>query len=193
MNNTEGYITKAIHLMIQSGKELNMKKPLCLSSILVTSLALAACSNNNSSSTDRDNTTNPLNQAPEQPKEDRISATRIKLTFNDKEVLINMYDNPASKDFLAQLPLTVTFEDYIGKEKVSILQKRLSIDDVQAGDLSKKGDFAYYAPWGNVAIFYKGLEDATNDLIILGQIESGKENVENVDGDFTGRIEKVTK
>jgi hypothetical protein len=180
--------------MIQSGKELKMKNFLCLSSILVTSLGLAACSNNNSSAADRDhNTSNPLNQAPEQPKEDRISDTRIKLTFNDKEVLVRMYDNPASKDFLTQLPLTITFEDYIGKEKISILQKRLSMDDVQAEDLSKKGDFAYYAPWGNVAIFYKGFEDATNDLIILGQIESGKENFENVDGDFTGRIEKVTK
>ena len=49
-----------------------------------------------------------------------------------------MYDNPASKDFLTQLPLTITFEDYIGKEKISILQKRLSMDDVQAGDPSKK-------------------------------------------------------
>ncbi|MGG0450980.1 cyclophilin-like fold protein [Priestia megaterium] len=57
----------------------------------------------------------------------------------------------------------------------------------------KKGDFAYYASWGNVAIFYKGFEDATNDLIILGQIESGKESVENIHGDFTVTIEKVTK
>ncbi|MFL0570237.1 cyclophilin-like fold protein [Priestia megaterium] len=171
-----------------------MKKFLCLSSILVTSLGLSACSNNNSSAADRDhNASNPSNQAPEQPKEDRISDTRIKLTFNDKEVLIRIYDNPASMAFLAQLPLTVIFEDYIGKEKISILQKRLSADDVQAGDLSKKGDFAYYAPWGNVAIFYKGFEDTTNDLIILGQIESGKENVENIHGDFTVTIEKVTK
>ncbi|WP_416433772.1 cyclophilin-like fold protein [Priestia megaterium] len=163
-------------------------------SILVTSLGLSACSNNNSFAADRDhNASNPSNQAPEQPKENRISATRIKLTFNDKEVLIRMYDNPASMAFLAQLPLTITFEDYIGKEKISILQKRLSADDVQAGDTSKKGDFAYYAPWGNVAIFYKGFVDATNDLIILGQIESGKENVENIHGDFTVTIEKVTK
>lgn len=101
-----------------------MKKFLCLSSILVTSLGLSACSNNNSSAADRDhNASNPSNQAPEQPKEDRISDTRIKLTFNDKEVLIRMYDNPASMAFLAQLPLTVIFEDYIGKEKISILQK----------------------------------------------------------------------
>ncbi|UOO42843.1 hypothetical protein I0292_09475 [Priestia megaterium] len=169
-----------------------MKKMLYLPSILVISAALAACGNNHSSATDH-NASKHLNRVPEQTEEDSISNTRIKLTFNNKEVFVRMYDNPASKDFLAQLPLTVTFEDYIGKEKISILQKRLSIDDVQAEDLSKKGDFAYYAPWGNVAIFYKDFEDATNDLIILGQIESGKENFENVDGDFTGRIEKVTK
>ncbi|MGF9889601.1 cyclophilin-like fold protein [Priestia megaterium] len=171
-----------------------MKKLLCLSSILVISAALASCGNNNSSATDKDhNASDHLNREPEEPKEDRISDTRIKLTFNNKEVFVRMYDNPTSKDFLAQLPLTITFEDYIGKEKISILQKRLSAADVQAGDLSKKGDFAYYAPWGNIAIFYKGFEDATNDLIILGQIESGKENLENIHGDFTVTIEKVTK
>lgn len=194
MNNTEGYITKATPLLIQSGKELKMRKLLCLTSILSISLALAACGNNNSSATDRDHNANDnLNREPEQSKEDNISNAKIKLTFDNKEVVVRMHDNPISKDFLTQLPLTVTFEDYIGKEKISILQKRLSIDDVQAEDLSKKGDFAYYAPWGNVAIFYKDFEDATNDLIILGQIESGKENFENVDGAFTVTIEKMTK
>ncbi len=88
-----------------------------------------------------------------------------------------MYDNPTSRDFLARLPLTVTFEDYVGKEKISILQKRLSADNVQSGNQPKRGDFAYYSPWGNLAIFYKDFEDATNDLIILGKIESGKDKL----------------
>jgi hypothetical protein len=115
----------------------------------------------------------------------------VKLTFNNEEVIVNMYDNPASRDFLAQLPLTVTLEDYVGKEKISILQKRLAGDNVKSGNQPKKGDFAYYSPWGNLAIFYKGFGDATNDLIILGKIESGKENFENIHGDFTVHIEKV--
>ncbi|MGG3622478.1 cyclophilin-like fold protein [Bacillus gobiensis] len=102
-----------------------------------------------------------------------------------------MYDNPTSRDFLAQLPLTVTLEDYVGKEKTSILQKRLSTENVQSGNQPKKGDFAYYSPWENLSIFYKGFGDATNDLIILGEIESGKENFDNIQGDFTVHIEKV--
>ncbi|MEK1830434.1 cyclophilin-like fold protein [Priestia megaterium] len=44
--------------------------------------------------------------------------------------------------------------------------------------------------WGNIAIFHKGFEKATNDLVILGQIESGKENLENIDNDFTVNIKK---
>ena len=116
-----------------------MKKILCLASILVISAALAACGNNNSSTTEIDNNTNKhLNGGAEQLKGESMLDTRIKLTFNNKEVFVKMYDNPTSNDFLAQLPLSITFEDYIGKEKISILQKRLSADDVQAGDLLKK-------------------------------------------------------
>ncbi|WP_237389786.1 cyclophilin-like fold protein [Bacillus sp. USDA818B3_A] len=116
---------------------------------------------------------------------------KVKLTFNNEEVIVNMYDNSASRDFLAQLPLTVTLEDYVGKEKISILQKKLSVDIETSENQPKKGDFAYFSPWGNIAIFYKGLAEPTNDLIILGEIESGKENFENIQGDFTVHIEKI--
>ncbi|AOH57391.1 hypothetical protein ABE28_023880 (plasmid) [Peribacillus muralis] len=171
-----------------------MKKLLCLG-ILVMSYALAACSSNdnNLSETDRgQNVSDKSNRTQEEPTEDSISEIRIKLSFNKEEVLVRMYDNPASRDFLSQLPLTVTFEDYLGKEKISILQKKLSADNVQSQNQPKKGDFAYFSPWGNLDIFYKGLEDATSDLIILGQIESGKKTFENIDSDFTVSIEKLT-
>ncbi|KAB2331370.1 cyclophilin-like fold protein [Bacillus mesophilum] len=113
---------------------------------------------------------------------------KIKLTFNTEEVIVNMYDNSASRDFLAQLPLTVTLEDYIEKEKISILGEKLSVDTVTAESQSQRGDFAYYSPWGNIAIFYEGLADSTSDLIILGEIETGKETYESIQADFTVHI-----
>ncbi|WP_274495719.1 cyclophilin-like fold protein [Priestia megaterium] len=145
-----------------------MKKLLCLAPILVMSFALAACSSNdnNLSETDRGHSaSNSSNRAKEELTEDSISDIRIKLTFNNEEVFVRMYDNPTSRDFLARLPLTITFEDYVGKEKISILQKRLSADNVQSGNQPKKGDFAYYSPWGNVAIFYKDFENAQMTLL----------------------------
>ncbi|PAK42897.1 cyclophilin-like fold protein, partial [Priestia megaterium] len=90
-----------------------MKKMLRLASILVISVALVACGNNDSSATERDSNTNKhLNGVAEQSKGESMADTRVKLMFSNKEVFVRMYDNPASRDFLAQLPLTITFEDY---------------------------------------------------------------------------------
>ena len=101
-----------------------------------------------------------------------------------------MYDTPTSKDFLSLLPLTLTFEDYAGTEKISYPSNKLSTKEAPSGMDPTIGDFTYFAPWGNLAIFYKDF-GYSNGLIKLGKIESGKENFENVHGDFTVHIEKV--
>lgn len=116
---------------------------------------------------------------------------RIKLTFNNEEVIVKMYDTPASRDFLTLLPLTLEFEDYVGKEKISFLPKRLSIEEAPSVNSPSIGDFAYFSPWGNLAIFYNESTNATNDLLILGNIESGKEKLESMSSDFNVTIEKI--
>jgi hypothetical protein len=60
------------------------------------------------------------------------SDIRIKMTFDDEEVMVRMHDNPSSRDFLSLLPLTVTLEDYAGTEKIARLSKRLSTNDAPA-------------------------------------------------------------
>jgi hypothetical protein len=115
---------------------------------------------------------------------------RIKLTFNNEEVIVKMYDNPTSRDFLTLLPLTLTLEDYAGTEKISSLAKRLSTEDAPPGSDPSVGDFTYYSPWGNLAIFYRDFGYA-NGLIILGKIKSGIEKLASIRGDFTVTIEKI--
>lgn len=116
--------------------------------------------------------------------------TKIKLTFNNQEVIVNMYDSPTSKDFLTLLPITLNFEDYAGTEKIAYLSKKLSTQDAPSGSDPSVGDFTLYAPWGNLAIFYKDFGYA-NGLIILGKIESGIEKLANIRDDFTVKIEKI--
>jgi len=114
---------------------------------------------------------------------------RIKLTFNNnEEVIVKMHDNPTSRDFLTLLPLTLTFRDYAGTEKVSDLPKRLSTEDAPSGSDPSVGDFTYYSPWGNLAIFYRDFGYASG-LIILGKIESGIEKLARMNDDFTVTIE----
>lgn len=72
----------------------------------------------------------------------------IKLTFNNEEIIVNMDDNPTSKDFLSLLPLTLTFEDYAGTEKISYPSNKLSTEEAPPGIDPAAGDFTYYAPRG---------------------------------------------
>lgn len=46
-------------------------------------------------------------------------------------------------------------DNYNGTEKINKLEKKLSTKDAPAGIDPSVGDIAYYAPWRNVAFFYK--------------------------------------
>lgn len=118
------------------------------------------------------------------------SDVKIKLTFNKEEVIVKMYDNPTSRDFLTLLPLKLTLKDYARTEKISYLSRKLSTQNAPAGSDPSIGDFTYYSPWGNLAIFYRDFGYA-NGLIILGNIESGIEKLANIGDDFTVKIERI--
>lgn len=118
------------------------------------------------------------------------SDVRVKLSFYNEEVVVKMEDNPTSRDFLTLLPLTCKFEDYNGTEKISNLPRKLSTQDAPSGIDPAVGDLTLYAPWGNLAIFYRDY-GFSSGLIKLGHIESGIEKLASIRGDFTVKIEKV--
>jgi hypothetical protein len=119
-----------------------------------------------------------------------MSETRIKMTFNNEKVIVRMYDNAASRDFLTLLPLKLILSDYHKTEKISPLPKRLSEQGSPAGNDPDVGDFAYYAPWGNLCIFYRDF-GYSSGLIILGRLESGAEILATQQGDFAVTLEKL--
>ncbi|WP_336078398.1 cyclophilin-like fold protein [Paenibacillus sp. 203] len=152
-----------------------MKKPISLSLVFLLILTLMACGGNtNGGKTVANQTTN----------------IKIKLIFNNEEVMVSMYDNPTSQDFLQRLPMTITFEDYAGTEKISRLEKRLSIEAAPSGIDPSVGDFTYYSPWGNLAIFYQDF-GYSSGLVKLGHIEVGVEKLVKMNGSFTMTIEQA--
>ncbi len=62
------------------------------------------------------------------------------------------------------VPLTLTLEDYASTEKISDLPKRVSTEGAPSGSDPSVEDIAFYAPWGNLAIFYRdaGYANGTN-------------------------------
>lgn len=97
---------------------------------------------------------------------------QIQLTVGDTILNATLFDSETAQDFVSLLPLTLTLEDYAGTEKVSDLPKRLSTAGAPSGSKATVGDITYYAPWGNLAIFYRDFRYA-NGLIILGKISGG--------------------
>lgn len=100
--------------------------------------------------------------------------SKIRITTGETSFTATMFDNTAANDFLTLLPLTINLTDYAATEKVSDLPKRLNTSDAPAGYKPSIGDITYYAPWGNLAIFYKGFSYA-GGLVPLGRIEKGIE------------------
>ncbi|MDQ4125000.1 MAG: cyclophilin-like fold protein [Actinomycetota bacterium] len=98
----------------------------------------------------------------------------ITLASDDTEVTAVLVEGDATRDFLALLPLELTLSDYRETEKVSDLPRRLSTAGAPEGHDPEVGDITYYAPWGNLAIFYEDFE-YSQGLVKLGRLESGVE------------------
>ncbi|RDZ38468.1 MULTISPECIES: cyclophilin-like fold protein [Halobacteriales] len=114
----------------------------------------------------------------------------LRLTIGDTVLTGSLVDNTTSHDFRALLPLTVTLRDYEETEKVCDLPRRLSTDDASTGLNPEVGDITYYAPWGNLAIFYRDFDYASG-LVKLGHIDSGIRLFENATEEFTVTIDLV--
>ena len=95
---------------------------------------------------------------------------KLQITLQDKTLYATLNDSQASREFAALLPLTLQLKDYAGEEKISDLPSRLSTAGSPAGTAVKKGDITIYAPWGNLAIFYKS-HGYERGLIKLGQLD----------------------
>lgn len=118
-----------------------------------------------------------------------IILAKLKLTIDHQSLIINLWDTSASRQLLAQLPLTLKFTDFAGSEKITYLPNRL-ITKGMVNSANTPGDFTYYAPWGNLALFYHGIGN-DSQLYTLGQIESGGTILTHLNHDFVAKLELV--
>ena len=119
------------------------------------------------------------------------STMKIRLTFEGKAIEATLVDNATARDFLSLLPMTLTLEDYNATEKIGHPPRKLSTAGAPAGVDPSVGDIAYYAPWGNLAIFYKDF-GYSRGLVTLGRIDSGIEAL-SVSGSLKVTIERMGK
>lgn len=112
---------------------------------------------------------------------------KISITSPHHKIIYVLNDSQASKSLVAQLPLEIGVEDYAGLEKIFYPPKKLDTTNTPMARNNKLGTLAYYAPWGDVVLFY-GKAGPASGLYELGQAETGHDDIPQLSG--TVRIEK---
>ncbi|MBY6006278.1 hypothetical protein KUV62_20305 [Salipiger bermudensis] len=96
--------------------------------------------------------------------------TEITVTVGETTLRATLDDSAAGRDFASLLPLELSLSDYHGIEKVADLPRKLDTSGAPARYAAQAGDITLYAPWGNLAIFYKPFP-ATSGLVRLGAFD----------------------
>lgn len=124
-------------------------------------------------------------------KAEERRAMQIRFVIGSTILPATLDDSAAGRDFLSMLPLTLPMKDFAGREKISgSLSKVLDQRDAPAGYDPSVGDITYYAPWGNLALFYRDASYAKG-LVRLGQFEGDIAALGAQKHDFELRIEAV--
>ena len=106
---------------------------------------------------------------------------KISVNSNETTIVFELNNSDASKDLISQLPLSIEVEDYASMEKIFYPEK-LSTSNTPMSN-AKKGTLAYYAPWGDVVMFYKDFRSASG-LYELGVCIENCDDIKKLDGNI---------
>lgn len=99
---------------------------------------------------------------------------KISLKIGKRVHTATLADGGAARDFASLLPLTLALEDYNSTEKIANLPRRIKVTGAPDGYDPSPGDITYYAPWGNLAIFYRDF-GYSRGLVHLGTVNAPAE------------------
>lgn len=113
---------------------------------------------------------------------------KIRIVAGDQTFTAVLENSEAARDFAALLPIELTLSDYNRTEKIADLPRPLSTAGAPEGVAPVAGDIAYYAPWGNLAIFYRDF-GYSRGLVRLGRLEGHVEALARINAPV--RIELI--
>ena len=105
---------------------------------------------------------------------------KISVTSNGKTTVFELNDSQAAKDLYDQLPLSLGVENFSSNEKIFYPPEKLKTSNTPMAN-AKVGSLSYYAPWGDVVMFYGNFGSASG-LYDLGHCVSGVEFIKQMSG-----------
>lgn len=113
----------------------------------------------------------------------QIVGTVVRFTAGSTSVDLTIgEDSPTVRDFLSLLPLTMTLEEYAGREKIGYLDRKLASEGSPGSD-PEDGDLIYFIPWGNIGFYYNTAGIGfSNQTVHIGKYEATLEELEQLEG-----------
>lgn len=140
-------------------------------------------------------TTHQDSQSTTVPKESAMpesnSSTPIRIVIGDSVVTGELWDNAPGQALRQRLPLKMTFSDLNAVEKTAHLEPPLPMTGMPAGDDPQPRDIGWYAPTGDVVLYY-GDVSYWPGIARIGHITDGIDLIADHDDDFTATIEPAT-
>lgn len=102
------------------------------------------------------------------------ASTSVDLTIGE--------NNPTVRDFLSMLPLTMTLEEFAGREKIGYFSRKLATEG-SAGSDPEDGDLIYFIPWGNIGFYYNTAGIGySSQTIHIGTYDASLETLVQLEG-----------
>lgn len=111
-----------------------------------------------------------------------VEGTQIKMTAQDREVIITLNDSEAAADLVTMLPLELTLIERDNFAKGMTLPRHLSFTGAATREY-EIGDFGYWNDGPDLAIFYDNIyEHTVVPIIPMGKAETGAETMRDTSG-----------
>ena len=113
--------------------------------------------------------------------------TSMKMTVKsgDTTVVFELNNSPAAQSLAAQLPLTIEVQPFSANEQTFYPPVALNTVGTPAITGARAGTLAYYAPWGDVVMFYEDFSGGSGGLYELGKAVEGADAIRSLSGTIT--------
>ncbi len=126
-----------------------------------------------------------------------LLAVDLVFEFHGETVEFELAQNTVATELAKRLPLILEFSDYANKEKITPPNEPLNLKmtakqgEIGTGYEPQIGDFFYFAPWGNLGIFYEK-QPPHNGLALIGRLKNGADlkKVRQINGKTTIKIKE---
>lgn len=101
---------------------------------------------------------------------DPLTATEIRIEIDGHALESQLWDNPAARDLIDQLPLTLDFSDYGRQEVLAQPPRALTMEGMPTGEIAPAGTIGWYAPGRSIVLYYTDV-GRFNGIVRIGEMD----------------------